>query len=101
MPARPVWQSENFLSGGWFHTRVSKTRSFAVAKNMLEPEIGANPIGENDRFVGRITDRDITIRAVGSGNDLSELMARHVTTARNRLLPRQSHWNRIATSRVV
>jgi len=68
---------------------------------MLEPEIGANPIGVNDRFVGRITDRDITIRAVASGNDLSELMARHVMTARNRLLPRQSHWNRIATSRVV
>jgi hypothetical protein len=48
---------------------------------MLEPEIGANPIGENDQLVGRIPYRDITIRAAVSGNEVTQLMARHVTTA--------------------
>jgi CBS domain-containing protein len=29
---------------------------------------GALPVGENDRLVGMVTDRDITLRAVAKGN---------------------------------
>jgi CBS domain-containing protein len=38
-----------------------------VAKMMADLDAGAMPVGENDRLVGMITDRDITIRAVALG----------------------------------
>jgi CBS domain-containing protein len=38
-----------------------------VAKIMDEIDAGAVPVGENDRLVGMITDRDIAIRAVALG----------------------------------
>jgi len=38
-----------------------------VAKIMDEIDAGAMPVGENDRLVGMITDRDIAIRAVAQG----------------------------------
>jgi CBS domain-containing protein len=38
-----------------------------VAKIMEEIDAGSMPVGENDRLIGMITDRDIAIRAVGAG----------------------------------
>ena len=38
-----------------------------VARMMREIDAGSLPVGENDRLVGMITDRDIAIRAVGEG----------------------------------
>jgi len=38
-----------------------------VAKIMAEIDAGAMPVGDNDRLVGMITDRDIAIRAVAEG----------------------------------
>jgi CBS domain-containing protein len=38
-----------------------------VAKVMAEIDAGAMPVGENDRLVGMITDRDIAIRGIGQG----------------------------------
>ena len=38
-----------------------------VAKTMAEIDAGAMPVGENDRLVGMITDRDIAIRGVAQG----------------------------------
>lgn len=38
-----------------------------VAKIMEEIDAGAMPVGDNDRLVGMITDRDIAIRAVAQG----------------------------------
>jgi len=38
-----------------------------VAKIMAEIDAGAIPVGENDRLVGMITDRDIAIRAIAKG----------------------------------
>src|SRR5437588_11782388 len=38
-----------------------------VAKIMAEIDAGSMPVGDNDRLVGMITDRDITIRAVAQG----------------------------------
>jgi CBS domain-containing protein len=38
-----------------------------VAKIMAEIDAGAVPVGENDRLVGMITDRDIAVRAVAAG----------------------------------
>jgi CBS domain-containing protein len=38
-----------------------------VAKIMAEIDAGAMPVGENDRLIGMITDRDIAIRAIAQG----------------------------------
>jgi CBS domain-containing protein len=38
-----------------------------VAKIMDEIDAGSMPVGENDRLVGMITDRDIAIRGVAQG----------------------------------
>jgi CBS domain-containing protein len=53
-----------------------------VAKIMAEIDAGAVPVGENDRLVGMITDRDIAIRAValGKGPDtpVRDVMSRDI-----------------------
>jgi CBS domain-containing protein len=38
-----------------------------AAELMAEIDAGCLPVGENDRLVGMITDRDITVRAVAHG----------------------------------
>ncbi|MEZ0390940.1 MAG: CBS domain-containing protein [Pseudobdellovibrionaceae bacterium] len=40
-----------------------------VAKKMRDGDFGVMPVGEHDRLVGMITDRDIAIRAVAEGKD--------------------------------
>jgi CBS domain-containing protein len=40
-----------------------------AAHKMRETDTGFLPVGENDRLVGTLTDRDITIRAVAEGRD--------------------------------
>lgn len=53
-----------------------------AAKTMAEIDAGAMPVGENDRLIGMITDRDIAIRAVaqGKGPDtpVREIMSEHI-----------------------
>ena len=41
-----------------------------VARKMRQDCIGALPVGENDRLIGMVTDRDIVVRAVAEGKDL-------------------------------
>ena len=38
-----------------------------AAQMMADQDIGALPVGEDDRLVGMITDRDIAVRAVAQG----------------------------------
>ena len=38
-----------------------------AAQHMLAGNFGMMPVGENDRMIGSISDRDITIRAVAGG----------------------------------
>lgn len=40
-----------------------------AAKMMADSDAGALPVGDGDRLVGVITDRDIAIRAVAAGKD--------------------------------
>jgi CBS domain-containing protein len=51
-----------------------------LANIMREQDIGAIPIGENDRLIGMVTDRDVTVRAVANGTDTSALTARDIMT---------------------
>jgi len=46
-----------------------------AAKLMAEVDAGALPVGENDRLVGMITDRDIVIRAVAQGKSADTKVA--------------------------
>jgi len=41
----------------------------AVAKQMIADDVGFLPVGDRDRLVGTITDRDIVARAVAKGRD--------------------------------
>jgi CBS domain-containing protein len=53
-----------------------------AAKIMARIDAGVLPVGENDRLVGMITDRDIAVRAVGEGRgpdtQVGEVMSREV-----------------------
>jgi CBS domain-containing protein len=51
-----------------------------LANIMREQDIGAIPIGEDDRLIGMITDRDVTVRAVANGTDVSALTAKDIMT---------------------
>ncbi len=41
-----------------------------AARMMRDANIGFLPVGDNDRLVGTLTDRDIAIRAVAEGKDV-------------------------------
>ncbi len=51
-----------------------------AAKIMKDKDIGFLPVGENDRMIGMITDRDIVIRAVAAGKDPAKAPVRDVMT---------------------
>jgi CBS domain-containing protein len=52
-----------------------------VAKLMRRDDIGAIPVGENDKLVGMITDRDIVCKGLASDKfDLDKATARQVMT---------------------
>jgi CBS domain-containing protein len=52
----------------------------ALASKMRRFDVGAIPIGENDRLIGMVTDRDIVVRAIANGKDISKLKARNIMT---------------------
>jgi CBS domain-containing protein len=45
---------------------------------MRADNIGALPVGENDRLIGMVTDRDIVVRAVAENLSPGNTSARHV-----------------------
>ena len=53
-----------------------------AAKMMSDVDSGVLPVGENDRLIGMITDRDIAVRAVAQGKGphtlVREVMTDHV-----------------------
>lgn len=51
-----------------------------IARMMAKDDIGAVPIGENDRLVGMVTDRDIALRIVAEGRDPAKVVARDIMT---------------------
>lgn len=53
-----------------------------AAMTMAEDDVGFLPVGENDRLVGMITDRDIAVRAVAAGRDPKTTRVRDVMTER-------------------
>jgi CBS domain-containing protein len=52
----------------------------SVARQMADNDIGFMPVGDNDRLVGMITDRDIVVRGVADGLDPQARVADVMTT---------------------
>lgn len=51
-----------------------------AAQKMRNLDVGPLPVCENDRLVGMITDRDITVRAVAEGCDSKRTTVKQVMT---------------------
>ncbi len=49
-----------------------------IAKLMRDHDIGAIPIGEADKLIGMVTDRDLVCRGLAQGGDANKLTARDV-----------------------
>jgi len=49
-----------------------------IARKMRDEDVGSIPVGENDRLVGMVTDRDIVCRGLAGTADCSDLTARDV-----------------------
>ena len=49
-----------------------------IAKKMRDYDIGSIPVCEGGRVIGMVTDRDIAIRALANGKDVSRLEAKDV-----------------------
>lgn len=49
-----------------------------IAETMRKQDIGAIPVGENDRLIGMVTDRDIALRTFDSGRDPGKVRARDI-----------------------
>lgn len=56
------------------------TPVITIARMMRDLDIGAVPVGDGDRLVGMVTDRDIALRAVADGADPNRLAAADVMT---------------------
>jgi CBS domain-containing protein len=51
-----------------------------IARIMAEVDTGALPVGENDKLIGMITDRDIAVRVAAAGKDPKQVRVREVMT---------------------
>ncbi len=58
--------------------REPSTPLSEIADLMRSEDIGSVPIGENDKLVGMVTDRDIAIRAFTDSGDISQKTAKDV-----------------------
>lgn len=70
---------ENLMHRGaqWVTPQTPVTR---IAAMMKKTDVGAIPVGENDRLIGMVTDRDLAVRALADGHDPAKLCARDVMT---------------------
>ncbi len=57
------------------------TTSRDAARKMKALNVGALPIGENDRLIGMVTDRDIALRVVAEEKDPADTQVRDVMTS--------------------
>ena len=59
---------------------VPRTFTHAFNLTRFRLDIGAIPVAENGKLGGMVTDRDITIRCVAEGADMSKVTAKDVMT---------------------
>jgi CBS domain-containing protein len=56
-----------------------------AARKMRADNIGALPVGENDRLIGTVTDRDIVVRAVAENRSAGNTAVREVSVPKIRV----------------
>ena len=66
---------------GGVHWIEPVTPLIDIARLMRDEDIGCVPVGENDRLVGMVTDRDIVCRGIAAGRDCSTMVARDVMSS--------------------
>jgi CBS domain-containing protein len=49
-----------------------------IAKKMRDYDVGSIPVCEGGKIIGMVTDRDIAVRALANGKDVSKLEAKDV-----------------------
>jgi CBS domain-containing protein len=69
-----------------------------AARVMSEQDTGVLPVGENDRLVGMVTDRDLAVRALASGKDPSKTKLREVMSGEPRYVFEDDPVERAAAS---
>lgn len=63
-----------------FKWMAPETPISQVAQAMRDMDVGFMPLAENDKMIGMVTDRDITIRATADNKDPANTQARDVMT---------------------
>src|SRR5919108_2743252 len=63
------------------HVVEPGTSVVAAADMMRDANVGSLPVGEGNRLLGMITDRDIVVRCVADGNDCNRRTVRDVMSA--------------------
>ena len=53
-----------------------------ASRRMRDEDIGALPVGEGDKLVGMVTDRDIVVRAIAAGKDPAKTTVREAMSDR-------------------
>ncbi|NWG47459.1 MAG: CBS domain-containing protein [Alphaproteobacteria bacterium] len=53
-----------------------------TARTMRDEDVGVLPVGENDRLIGVVTDRDIVVRILSDGHDTEKATARDAMSDR-------------------
>jgi len=51
-----------------------------VARRMQQDDIGAIPVGKDDKLIGMVTDRDIALRVIAAGRDPIKTTAEEIMT---------------------
>jgi CBS domain-containing protein len=69
-----------------------------AARVMSEQDTGVLPVGENDRLVGIVTDRDLAVRAVAAGKDPSKTKLREVMSGEPRYVFEDEPVEKVAAS---
>lgn len=57
------------------------TQLTEIARRMREEDIGALPVGENDKLIGMVTDRDVVVRGFDEDRDPLQVTARDVMSS--------------------
>lgn len=51
------------------------TTLLEISQRMRDEDVGSIPVGENDRLVGMVTDRDVVVRCVANQQDTATMTA--------------------------
>ena len=72
-------QIRDVMTAGAECTRPDATLHEAATR-MKDLDVGVLPVCENDRLIGMVTDRDITVRSVSAGHDPNTHRVREAMT---------------------